>query len=450
MKIIAPEIEVDLYNDGFEESDPIDRSQVGKQLSDLLEKTDDPTVITVDGSWGCGKSHFLKRWVGAHKNQNGGTAITVYFDAFANDYSDEPLIGLTGAISDRVSGASASSNTASLKSIKSAVLKIAKPFLRIGLATATAGATEGAGVVLDAAVDSTSNQLEKSIDDYWKREEGKQAAIQQFKSALTDMTNPNENNDSYQKLIIVVDELDRCRPDYALSLLEIIKHFFAVSNVHFVLGANLKELENSVKARYGQSVNSKLYLQKFITASINLPNKTDNHHSNLVEVVYFNIAAKEMDINSHLVRVIEIYLERILPNEMLTLRGIQKLLTQMALIPQVPKSFDNHTYGIQHFIAGLIILKVAFPDIYKKAASMELTMSDIVKCFLSTKSDDVTFERETEIIRQVWLSFLEPKNAESSDLWKGLFGTWGLEHPEATYNHILKDYIERINIGIGS
>jgi hypothetical protein len=139
---------------------------------------------------------------------------------------------------------------------------------------------------MDAVTKGTEKELANAADDFWKRETGKRAAMKQFSNALADLTGPEESpadteqpegetvKPEPQKLVIVIDELDRCRPDYALALLEIIKHFFAVPHVHFVLDVNLHELENSVKVRYGAEINAGLYLQKFVTLTMALPNKS--------------------------------------------------------------------------------------------------------------------------------------------------------------------------------
>ncbi|WP_190238221.1 P-loop NTPase fold protein [Cereibacter johrii] len=85
MHLFPQEQEVELYQTGFGEEDQFNRQSSSKSLSELVERIEDPLVIALDGPWGTGKSYFLKRWVGAHKNENGGRATTVYFDAFAND-----------------------------------------------------------------------------------------------------------------------------------------------------------------------------------------------------------------------------------------------------------------------------------------------------------------------------------------------------------------------------
>ena len=102
MKYLPPEPKINLYNQGFEPDDFLGRAQTGRQLSELVEKIDDPFVLALDGVWGGGKSHFLKCWVGAHKLENDGIATTVYIDAFQHDFLEEPLIALTSAISSRL------------------------------------------------------------------------------------------------------------------------------------------------------------------------------------------------------------------------------------------------------------------------------------------------------------------------------------------------------------
>ena len=64
---------------------------MGKKLTDLVDRIDQPLVIALDGEWGSGKSHFLKLWTGAHQNgELGGKAKVIYFDAFEHDYLDDP------------------------------------------------------------------------------------------------------------------------------------------------------------------------------------------------------------------------------------------------------------------------------------------------------------------------------------------------------------------------
>ena len=69
----------------------------------------------------------------------------------------------------------------------------------------------------------------------------------------------------------MIDELDRCRPPYAVELLEIAKHLFAARHVVFALAVNRPELEHSVKALYGDSFDAHGYLRRFFDIDYRLP-----------------------------------------------------------------------------------------------------------------------------------------------------------------------------------
>lgn len=72
-------------------------------------------------------------------------------------------------------------------------------------------------------------------------------------------------------VVIAIDELDRCRPLYAIELLEAAKHLFSVNNIVFVLATNRSELGHSIKAVYGEKFDSQEYLKRFIDVDFRLP-----------------------------------------------------------------------------------------------------------------------------------------------------------------------------------
>lgn len=94
-------------------------------------------------------------------------------------------------------------------------------------------------------------------------------------SQLEDLDSQSEDTDRHSEkrkpLVVFIDELDRCRPTYAIEVLEIAKHLFAVDGVVFVLGVNRSELAESVKAVYGASFNAEGYLHRFFDLDIRLP-----------------------------------------------------------------------------------------------------------------------------------------------------------------------------------
>ncbi len=76
-------------------------------------------------------------------------------------------------------------------------------------------------------------------------------------------------------LFILIDELDRCRPNYAIELLENIKHIFDIPNIYFIIATNSKQLSHSINAIYGMNFSSHTYLKRFFDLEYNLkePNR---------------------------------------------------------------------------------------------------------------------------------------------------------------------------------
>jgi len=79
----------------------------------------------------------------------------------------------------------------------------------------------------------------------------------------------------------LVDELDRCRPDYAISYLETIKHIFDVKGAVFLLAADRQQLENSAKTAFGPDLDFEEYYRKFIHREIKLPSLSDYGYKKL-------------------------------------------------------------------------------------------------------------------------------------------------------------------------
>ena len=106
-------------------------------------------------------------------------------------------------------------------------------------------------------------------------------SIKTLKSALLEIA-------SESPIVIFVDELDRCRPDFAISMMESIKHIFDVENVRFVLVTNSDQLRASINHCYGAAIEAQRYLDKFIGFSFALPDKfgRDRYNSNLTSVAH--------------------------------------------------------------------------------------------------------------------------------------------------------------------
>ncbi|WP_105382887.1 KAP family P-loop NTPase fold protein [Neorhizobium alkalisoli] len=441
MRLYPLQKEIVLYEEGFGENDLLQRKSAGEQISELLERVEDPIVLAVDGPWGSGKSYFLKRWVGAHRTENGGSATTVYFDAFANDYLDDPLISLTGAIGERLP---AEKTGATWKKAKKIAVTLARPALRIGAAVTTAGVTEIAGPLVDAAIEAGGKEAEKAAEAFWKREDGRRAAMLQFRSALGELTKDGN------PLIIVVDELDRCRPDYALSVLEVIKHFFAVERVHFVLGVNLDGLEHIVRVRYGAGVDAADYLKRFVSLSTQLPQLVGQHSNMHATIKYLQSAGSEMGIEPKAIEIAVEQIELAINKNNVSLRDVEKLLTRLALLPR-RKEFGQFYFGYQVVIISLVLWQVLKPDFFHRAMKQTLEVGEIEaffgisKSMLDSKADQ--YNHGAYLLSGVWrfaLTGTAEKEEDKSNFAK-TFDTFG--RAVKILPNIERDYFRIFQVG---
>jgi len=326
-RLTLPDEKIDIYTDGFEKHKVLlDRSAEGARLSHLVRVVDDPVTIAVDGAWGAGKSHFLKCWVGEHLKTAPNTEM-VYFDAFRHDYLDDPLVALSGALVERFedpkSKTAPAANAKFAKGLRKAAPKLGRLALRLGVSYVTAGiinradnwvgsgddvAEEEAQETSKALTTTTGVAAQSAIDEFWQAEDGKQAAMAAFRDAIIGWTEPDEKGHPTRRLVVVVDELDRCRPDYALNLLEIMKHFFDVAGVTFVLGINMRAMQNHVVARYGAGVDAGLYLQKFVQVTMRLGEREDRYGSSSKVVPFFRKMLIQMEVSGGYTEFVKGYL----------------------------------------------------------------------------------------------------------------------------------------------
>jgi hypothetical protein len=233
-------------------------------------------VIAVDAPWGSGKSWIAKR-LPAHFEADSRIGACVYVDAFEFDYHQDPFAVVTSAILDgfqKQPAAVVNLKRAAMKVIKVSLPAIGKGMLKVGGKAIGVDADDLVGAVVEAGTDASEKAIEQMLDTVAKTS----ATTAAFKAKLTELANTSENS---APLVVIIDELDRCRPSYALEMLERVKHLFDVPNVVFIFFVHAPALHSAVRKTYGQDINPSEYLRKFFAVTVGLPiaNKPDYNRS---------------------------------------------------------------------------------------------------------------------------------------------------------------------------
>lgn len=255
--------------------DNMDRKGVANFLTAYLDNEIRVKVLNINAPWGTGKTFFLENW----KNQESvnGRAC-VYFNAWEADYSGDPFVSLVAAIRDQLDEL-----IGPLKDTENAVknftrkasqtLMAATPALTKGLLKKFTGIEVG---IISDAIDSgdlgdaAEKAVEKLIESNKQTLETVNDFKQVFHTLLTLASGVCADNGNIKPVYIYIDELDRCRPTFAIELLERIKHLFDVNGCKFVIATDTSQLGHAVKAVYGSGFDSERYLRRFFDREFTL------------------------------------------------------------------------------------------------------------------------------------------------------------------------------------
>lgn len=271
-----------------------DRQQHAEFLHRYLTSLGTPTnakrgfVLNIDAEWGSGKSYFMSR-LQQHLAKNGH--LVAFVDAWRDDFANDPLVAVLHAVRVAFETESTSDavrtqfNNLAKKGLKIAGL-VGAGFLRRqafrligdtvneifdvddvmtikGKEPASKRQIEQdddvAGVI-EAAFDSVGKvgQAEESSFRHTK------AIIEEFVQSLRTLaTTVEKDRELTAPIFILIDEVDRCRPTYAIELLERVKHIFEAAGVIFIIATDTEQLSHSVKSVYGEGFDGRKYLQRF-------------------------------------------------------------------------------------------------------------------------------------------------------------------------------------------
>ena len=255
-----------------------DRRRLGEQLERYVDRLQCGAVLALDARWGEGKTWFVRHWT---KHLETKDHNVIYLDAFANDYLDDPFLVITSEIANvlkkdkstsrkinKLIRLSASVGTALLPFLPKVAFTLGLHLIGAGLiSTALQQGYESAKDEIEKLSDEASDRIKESIQEKIANHEAEKKTLIEFKKHLAETVEKLD-----KPLVFIIDELDRCRPDFSIRLIERIKHFFDIPKIVFVLVMNKLQLLQSVKNYYGydSDLNGD-YFEKFIDYTIEFP-----------------------------------------------------------------------------------------------------------------------------------------------------------------------------------
>lgn len=264
----------------FTESDKLGRKKYADFLKNIIDnsekyqrdKIQQSYVIAVDSSWGTGKTYFtdmfenyLLGFDGSDiQNENKDYAI-IRFDAWKNDFWDNAFEPFATAVfeNDMLYCDIEARNAGSLiKDLLSSSVTIAKGIAKKKVEDYIDSDS------LEKAMDISTNSVGKFLlHDFTLFNNYKEFkdAISDFKESLEGIVN------NQRKIVIIIDELDRCKPTFAVQLLEIVKHLFDIKGITFIFMLDIEQLSYSIKTIYGQEMDAAGYLCRFFDYITRMP-----------------------------------------------------------------------------------------------------------------------------------------------------------------------------------
>lgn len=403
MKIIPPQIEIP-RDDPFK-NDILNRKGFSETLYNLIVRTDDPLVIALDAQWGEGKTTFVKMWK-EYLIQEGIDVL--YFDAFVHDYIDDAFIAIVSEVYNYFDEI-LDDQRVKLDNFKKKACKIGSHLLswtvKLGIKSLTLGIIRESEIdelreIKDDLAKDASRFIGKFIEDRLSVYTKEKTAFLEFKADLKRLISSLATNRS-GKFVFIIDELDRCKPTFAVEILERIKHIFSVENMIFVLVMNKEQLEEAIKAVYGRGIDANIYLQKFIDIEVSLR----KNERNIYESDYRNYINKLFDTFNLTTfnhsREIKECLTSLALYFSLSLRQLEKVFTNLAIFYGI---IPERSLCIPEIVSFLAVIKVLNKKIYLDLNKKQLSFSDIINKLNLLESVDKRGDSNIEFIIR-WLKF---------------------------------------------
>lgn len=360
IKIAEPEINKDSPWEG----DKLGRKACAEMLTSLLTGQTTALTVSVNGEWGSGKTFMLRRW---QQQLTIEKYKAIYFNAWEDDFMGDPLVAIVGQLRHYLE------EDPNFKGILAgageAVLNLASGILKKATGMDVIAATS-------AAQEAAASKCDNILDNYDKL----CTSRTELKTSLKKMAKQIFDQTEGKPLVFIVDELDRCRPTFAIETLERIKHLFDIDHIVFVLGIDRKQLGEAIKSVYG-NIGIENYLHRFIDLDFQLP---QTQTTTFIDIMWqrYNIEqhVQDKEVSSKITlavgesKIFKNCFTELLLLHKFTFREIESALRVYSLVVRSTKA---NQFTFPYFLVLLIVLKFKNPDLLLNFFHEKCTVTEI-------------------------------------------------------------------------
>lgn len=437
--------------------DILERRLYAPVLTSLVGDSIEPLVVAVNGGWGTGKTFFLNRWRQEFErplSNDSKPGRAIYFSAWQDDDLEDPLLAIIGQLHRSLharpleadEGIKESSQTKAAKVVESANRVLTKLGKHVDNF-----AEHWSGVRPVEIVKDFSNQMARRVDAYSEAID----ARADLKNRLQDVAN-EVYEESGSPLVFVIDDLDRCKPLFAIATLERVKHLFDVQHVVFILGIDLQQFGKTLKNVYGE-LDVANYLNRLIDFEFVLPEPTRRCFVEYIWKEYhldecFKGKEQEQNLETAAEAFKDVFV--FLAHRFnMTLRDIERIVREFVA---VEKSICFKNARESTLLALLCSLRLREPKVFRSFVDATVPAKDVVTLVL----DNFTWQergvrkhlqevmlasykrmdnQDEQRIHNIVLSFLPQPLMEDQSMLRhrGLFEASIMESP-VNHSHVVK------------
>ncbi|MDO6706173.1 P-loop NTPase fold protein [Photobacterium sp. 1_MG-2023] len=408
----------------------IQRESFAQHLTQFLNtKADDGYVLNLNAEWGAGKTTFLKCWYNMLKEDH----PVVYFDAWKSDFTHDAMLALLDTFHDQLMSPLTANKELTQKLLEkgSHFVKTAIPSLLVGYLKHKTGVPQNESLLGEVSEHFGLDFAEKELGDAIKEtmkamleQRNKVEGIKEFQNTLVELSKKYLDvfNTKKAPIYVLIDELDRCRPNYAIEVIECVKHFFDTKDFVFVLSTDTEQLQHSIKAVYGEGFDSHSYLSRFFDRTVTIPTPTLREYSQSVLNSYLNFEHVPDEIPD----IGELFEKIFAWHDINSIREIKKIFSDLDVAKSINMRFEilpllllsilkrNHLHHFKKFKKSNTC-----PYLRNRSSNYEenirhVTNSSNINKFKLTSSSSVSFD---EVIYCIAQCINRPSVESYSNYW---------------------------------